>query len=274
MKLCYQVATPDVEISPAVTAFQGDIDTSLDILGEFGFQGVEFMTINPLKLDWAHIEKAATRNDLDIVLVCTGEIYGQQGLTFMDPDENIRLHAIKRVKEMMDFAAYFGAMINIGRVRGQYRDTLPRGLSYQYALEGFKSIAEYGEKKNVKIAIEPVTYMQTNFINTAAEAIQICKEVGSEQLKIMLDLFHLNIEEKDILQTIRDSKDDMIHIHLADNNRRYPGMGGFDFEKILGTIHETGYKGAVCTEIYQLPNQLEAVQGTARTLIPILQKLY
>lgn len=274
MKLCYQVATPDVAISPSVTAFQGDIDASLDILGEFGFQGVEFMTINPSELDWGHIEKAATRNDLDIVLVCTGEIYGQQGLTFMDPDENIRLQAIKRVKEMMDFAAYFGAMINIGRVRGQYRDTLPRGLSYQYALEGFKSIAEYGEKKNVKIAIEPVTYMQTNFINTAAEAIQICKEVGSEQLKIMLDLFHLNIEEKDILQTIRDSKDYNIHIHLADNNRRYPGMGGFDFEKILRTINETGYKGAVCTEIYQLPNQLEAAQGTARTLIPILQKLY
>ncbi|MDF2614191.1 MAG: Xylose isomerase protein barrel [Clostridia bacterium] len=273
MKLCYQVATPDVAIAPSVTAFQGDLDVSLDTLGELGFDGVEFMTLNPKELNWGQIEKLLSKNNLDLVLVCTGEIFGQEKLTFMDPDQAVRQQAIKRVKEIMDFAAYFGANINIGRVRGGFVDTLPRALSYEYALEGFTRLAEHGQRKNVKVAIEPVTYLQTNFINTAEEAIRICKEVGSDMLKIMLDIFHVNIEEKDIYQTIIDSKDYTIHMHLADNNRRYPGTCGLDFRKILTTLKETGYDGPVCTEIYQLPNQLEAAQGTALHLRPILNSL-
>lgn len=270
MKLCYQVATPDVEVSPSVTAFQGDLETSLATLGDMGFDGVEFMTINPMALDWGYIEKLACKNNLDIVLVCTGEIYGQQGLTFTDPKQEIRTKAIHRVKEMIDFAAYFGAHINIGRVRGQYVEHLPRGLSYQYALEAFRQIAAYGEKKNVKIAIEPVTYLQTNFINTVDEAIQVCKEVSSDYLKIMLDLFHSNIEEKDLYEAIRRGKDHTIHVHIADNNRRYPGRGGFDFQKIIQTLKDIEYDGAICTEIYQLPNQLEAAAGTIHTMKPLL----
>lgn len=273
MKLCYQVATPDVTLSPLVTAFQGDLETSLGTLGDMGFDGVEFMTINPMTLDWGYVEKVACKNNLDIVLVCTGEIYGQQGLTFTDPKQEIRTKAIHRVKEMIDFASYFGANINIGRVRGQYVDSIPRGLSYQYALEAFRQIAAYGEKKKVKIAIEPVTYLQTNFINTVDEAIKVCNEVGSDSLKIMLDLFHLNIEERDIYEAIEQGKDHNIHVHIADNNRRYPGMGGFDFTKILRSLKTAGYDGPICTEIYQLPNQLEAAEGTIRKIKPILANL-
>lgn len=273
MKLCYQVATPDVMIAPSVTAFQGDLSGSLETLSELGYDGVEFMTLNPNKLDWRQIEKLLSKHNLDLVLVCTGEIFGQEKLTFMDPDQAIREQAIKRIKEIMDFAACFGANINIGRVRGGYTDILPRELSYEYAVEGFSRLAEYGQLKHVKVAIEPVTYMQTNFINTSEEAIRICKDVGSDMLQIMLDIFHVNIEEKDIIKSIIDSKDYTMHVHLADNNRRYPGACGLDFTKILQTLKQTGYNGAICTEIYQLPHQLAAAQGAIEHLRPILNAL-
>ena len=76
MKLCYQVATPDVAISDSVTAYQGPLDKSFSDLSALGYDGVELMTLNPSKLDWDFVKKEAEKNNLDIALVCTGEIFG------------------------------------------------------------------------------------------------------------------------------------------------------------------------------------------------------
>ncbi|WHH60350.1 sugar phosphate isomerase/epimerase family protein [Petroclostridium sp. X23] len=274
MKLCYQVATPDVAISPAVTAFQGDLEYTFGSLGELGYDGVELMTLNPLQLDWDQVKKEAEKNKLDIALVCTGEIFGQLNLSFMDKDAEKRAEARKRVKEIIDFAAHLGAIINIGRVRGQFCNELPREVSYGYAIEAFKEISDYGGKKNVKIALENVTLMQTNFINTIEEAVKVVKDVDNEYFKIMMDVFHMNIEEKNMFEMIEKYAEYNIHVHLADNNRRYPGHCGLDFEKIINAFKQTGYDGAFCTEIFQIPDQETAARGAMEHLRPILNKIY
>lgn len=274
MKLCYQVATPDVAISPDVTAFQGTLDHSFGRLSELGYDGVELMTLNPHELNWDTVRKEAEKNKLDIALVCTGEIFGQLKLSFMDKDAGVREQAIKRVKEIIDFAASLDANINIGRVRGQYCKELPREVSYGYAIEAFKNISEYAGKKNVKIALETVTIMQTNFINTIGEAVNVIKDVDNENFKVMMDVFHLNIEEKNIFDVIKKYADYNIHVHLADKNRRYPGHCGMDFEKIISAFAETGYNGNFCTEIFQIPDQEAAAKGAIKHLRPIFDKVY
>ncbi|MDF2502066.1 MAG: Xylose isomerase protein barrel [Anaerosporomusa subterranea] len=274
MKLCYQVATPDVARSPAVTAFQGNLDYNFSKLAELGYDGVELMTLNPLELNWDQVKGEADKNKLDIVLVCTGEIFGQLKLSFMDKHADIRSKARERVKGIIDFAAHLGANINIGRVRGQYCDELPREVSYGYAIDAFKDISEYAGKRNVKIALETVTLMQTNFINTVQEAVDVVKNVDNEYFKMMMDIFHLNIEEKDMFEVIDKYAEYNIHVHLADNNRRYPGHCGFDFEKIIRAFKDTGYDGAYCTEIFQLPDQDTAAEGSIKHLRPIFNRIY
>ena len=274
MKLCYQVATPDVAVSPAVTAFQGKLEYIFGRLGELGYDGVELMTLNPLELNWDEVNKTAQRNNLDIVLVCTGEIFGQQKLSFMDKSLEVRNKARERVKEIIDFASYLGANINIGRVRGQYCDELPKEVSYGYAIEAFKDISDYAGRKSVNIALESVTLMQTNFVNTIEEAVKVVKDVDNQYFKIMMDIFHLNIEEKDMLEVIEKYKDYNIHVHLADNNRRYPGHCGFSFEKIIKAFKDSGYNGAFCTEIFQIPNQEIAAEESIKHLKPIFNKIY
>lgn len=274
MKLCYQVATPDVAIAPSVTAFQGKLSHSFKRLGELGYDGVELMTLNPLELDWDEVNREAERNNLDIVLVCTGEIFGQKKLSFMDKNAEVRQNARARVKEIIDFASYLGAYINIGRVRGQYCDELPKEVSYGYAIDAFKDISDYAGKKNVKIALETVTLMQTNFVNTVEEAVKVIKDVDNEYFRLMMDIFHLNIEEKDMFEVIKNYSKYNIHVHLADNNRRYPGHCGFDFEKITKSFKDVGYDGAFCTEIFQIPDQESAAKGAIKHLRPIFDKIY
>jgi sugar phosphate isomerase/epimerase len=274
MKLCYQVATPDVKISPDVTAFQGSLNRSFGKLGQMGYDGVELMTLNPKELNWDIVKKEAEKNKLSVVLVCTGEIFGQLKLSFMDKNTEIRIEAVKKVKEIIDFASFLGANINIGRVRGQYCREIPKEISYKYAVDAFKNISDYAGNKNVMIALENVTYMQTNFVNTLEEAAKVVRDVDNDYFRLMMDIYHMNIEEKDMFQVIEKYSKYNIHVHLADNNRRYPGSCGFNFEKIINTFKNSGYDGAFCTEIYQLPDQETSAAKSAEYLRPILDRIY
>ena len=274
MRLCYQVATPDVAVSDDVTAYQGLLAESFRALAELGYDGVEFMTLNPSVLSVEEIKRLEEAYGLKVVLVCTGEIFGQLGLSYTDPDAERRAEALRRTKEIIDFAAVLNAKINIGRIRGQYRRELTKEETETYAVEAFRTIADYAAPKGVDIALESVTIMQTNFINTLAEAAAMVDRVDRSNFRLMMDVFHLNLEEKDLFAAIRRYSDYNIHVHLADNNRRYPGHCGLDFEKILRTFHETGYDGAFTTEIYQIPDMKGAARGAAEHLRPILRRVY
>lgn len=274
MRFCYQVATPDVAIADSVTAYQGPLEKSFSELAALGYKGVELMTLNPSKLDWDFVKSEAEKNGLKVVLVCTGEIWGQLGLSYTSPKAEVRAEAIARSKEIIDFAAHLGANINIGRVRGQYCAELTKEQTEEYAIAAFRELADYAAPKNVQIALETVTIMQTNFINTCAEGADMVERVDRPNFKLMLDVFHLNLEEKNLFDAIRQYSKYNIHVHLADNNRRYPGHCGMDFEKIISTFKECGYDGAFTTEIFQIPSMEGAAKGAIEHLQPIFDKVY
>ena len=274
MKLCYQVATPDVAIAESVTAYQGPLQKTFGDLAKLGYDGVELMTIDPMKLDWNEVRKTAADLDLTVGLVCTGEIFGQLGLSFADPDAGRRTEAIERVKGIIDFAASQNAKVNIGRVRGQYRPGIAHEQTEEWAVAAFQAISDHAAPKGVQIAVENVTIMQTNFLNTMDECRRIIEMTDRPNFKAMIDVFHLNIEEKDMYKAIRDNADINIHVHLSDNNRRYPGHCGMDFEKIIRTFKETGYDDLFCTEVFQYPSMEDCARLAIEHLAPIFEKVY
>ena len=274
MKFCYQVATPDVTVSPDVTAFQGRLEDSLDFLAGLGYDGVEFMTLNPDKLDRDRVRKELERRNLMVSLVCTGEIFGQLKLSYMDKNPDVRREAVARSKGIVDFASLLGANINIGRVHGMFYHDVERETSLGWLTDALRDLCDHAGERNVQVALENVTIMQTNVMNTCAEAAAVCDRVARPNCKIMMDVFHMNLEEKDMFQTIRDYASCNIHVHLADNNRRYPGNCGLDFGKIVRAFRDAGYDGAFTTEIFQLPSQEEAARGAMEHLAPIFKNVY
>ena len=274
MKLCYQVATPDVAIADSVTAYQGPLQKTFGDIAAYGYDGVELMTIDPGKLNWDEVKKTAEDLGLVVGLVCTGEIYGQLGLSFADPDAGRRREAVDRVNGIIDFAASQNAKVNIGRVRGQYRPDVAREQTEEWAVEAFQAISDHAAPKGVMIALENVTIMQTNFINTMAEARRIIDMTDRPNFRAMMDVFHLNLEERDIYQAIRDYADINVHVHLCDNNRRYPGNCGLDFERIIQTFHDVGYDDLYSTEVFQLPSMEECAKRSIAYLAPIFQRVY
>ncbi|NDL68746.1 sugar phosphate isomerase/epimerase family protein [Anaerotalea alkaliphila] len=270
MKLCYQIATPDVRKSAAVTSYQEELEKTFSTLCDLGYEGVELMSRNPKELDWDRIRSLSRQFNLEIVMICTGEVFGQDGLTLTHPNTEVRELAFKRAKELIDFAAFFSANINIGRFRGQYVEARPDEETYALAVEVIRELARYAESKGVTIVIEPVTMLQTNFINSTSEAIELIEKVDEPAFKLMIDIYHSNIEDKCICESIRESKGHLAHMHFADNNRRIPGTCGLDFKKIVDTLREINYEGPVALEMFQLPDQHTAARKSSEFLKPLI----
>ena len=274
MKLCYQVATPDVAVSSSVTAYQGSLQKTFGDLAKLGYDGVELMTLDPGKLNWNEVRDTAKQHKLHVGMVCTGEIFGQLGLSFTDLDAAVRGMAVNRVKDIIDFAAFLHAKVNIGRVRGQYRPDVPREQTEAWAIEAFRAICDYAMPKDVEIALESVTILQTNFVNTLAEAKGMIDLIDRDNFRLMIDVFHINIEEKDLLEAIRKYSPYNIYVHLSDNNRRFPGNCGLNFERIIQSFSDCGYDGVFCIEILQIPSMEQSARESISHLAPILHRVY
>lgn len=274
MQLCYQVATPDVTREKRITAYQAPLEEAFSTLSQIGYDGVELMSIDPGRLDRPGLLRLAQDFGLSICMVCTGEVFGQMGLTFTSPDPGIRRAALEKLKELASFAGKCGTNINIGRVRGVYMDTVAREQTEAWAAEALQELCDYALPRRVQVILEEVSFFETNFINTLGEAKRMLDTVQRPNCKLMMDVFHMHIEERDMYRAIADHIGDTVHVHLSDSNRRYPGQAGIDFDRVIQSFCECGYDGNFCTEIVQQPSAPEAAARAYAHLAPLFEKHY
>jgi sugar phosphate isomerase/epimerase len=118
---------------------------------------------------------------------------------------------------------------------------------WQWAIESLKQCYEHGMKEGVRLALEPLNRFETYFLNRHDQALLLAEAVGPF-CGVCLDAFHMNIEEVDMFQAIRNVGSRLNDFHVADNNRMACGMGNLDWKRIIDTLRETGYTGALTVE--------------------------
>ncbi|MCH8023226.1 MAG: TIM barrel protein, partial [Candidatus Marinimicrobia bacterium] len=127
-------------------------------------------------------------------------------------------------------------------------------------VEAIKVVA--GKATEVKFALEPINRYETDLINTVVAGLSLVDKVGLDNFGLLLDTFHMNIEEKDIAASIKDAGDRMFHLHIADSNRWYPGGGHTDFAAIVEALDRIDYKAFISAEIMPLPDSDTAAAKT------------
>ena len=136
---------------------------------------------------------------------------------------------------------------------------------WKWAVESLQEVQEYASKAGVKLGLEPLNRFETYFMSRAAQALALAEAVGPK-CGVCLDAFHLNIEEADPYAAIRSARGRLVDFHVADNNRMAPGMGHWDWLKLVGTLKTIGYDGALTVEFVapidrtpanQYPNAIE-----------------
>ena len=118
---------------------------------------------------------------------------------------------------------------------------------WQWVVAGLQEVYALTEKHGIRIALEPLNRFETYFLNRADQAVALAKAVGPN-CGVCLDVFHMNIEEVDMHAAIRASKERLVDVHVAENNRLAPGMGRIDWAALVKTLNDCGYKGALTME--------------------------
>jgi len=224
---------------PSWTAFDQDINT----LAELGYDGIEISLADPADLAADRLEKVLAGRGLTMCSVATGASYFDEGLCLTSPDASVRARAIERLKAHVDLAARFEAVIVIGQMQGFKSDEPDRDTANARTVECLQEVASYAETKGVLLVLEPVNRFEVGHNHTTAEVLELIDRVGSPALTIMLDSFHINIEESSLDGPVQLAASRLGHVHVFENHRGLFGTGHMDLGLILRTTLEIGYQG-------------------------------
>ncbi|GAG56213.1 unnamed protein product [marine sediment metagenome] len=264
MKKSIVVSTQPTKFS--ALAFKEDFEESIKKVAKLRFDGAELAVRNPKDLKVNDVINIIKENNLEVPAIGTGQAYGEEGLSFSDPDEVIRKMAVERINDQIVFASNFNAQVIIGLIRGKIEEGVNRAEAEEWTIDCLRKCTEFAKEYDVRLTLEPVNRYESNFINTLNEGIEFIKRVGASNLGLLADTFHMNIEEISIYNSIIQAKDYISHVHFADSNRWAPGCGHLDFAKIVQTLKKIGYQGYVSAEILPLPDPDTAARITAETL--------
>jgi sugar phosphate isomerase/epimerase len=264
MKFSIVLSTQPTSFS--ALAYKGKLSENISKIKMYGYDGIELAVRDPNLLDLNQLNSVLKKNNLPVPAIGTGQAYGEEGLSLTHPDEQIRRKAIERIKSQIKFAEQYNAVVIIGLVRGKKETDLSFERVEDLLIESLNECASSNE--NIKIAIEPINRYETNLINTVNSGLLLLEKLHKDNVGLLLDTFHMNIEEPSIIESIRNAKEKLFHFHIADSNRWYPGAGHIDFKIILETLGEINYSGFVSAEILPVPDPDTAAEKTIEYLRP------
>jgi sugar phosphate isomerase/epimerase len=209
-----------------------------------GFDGVELAITNPGLLDSSAIAEALTAAGLQLLSITTGQAASLDGLSLSSEDDTVRRRAIDRIREHMRFAEPWDAVVIIGSLRGADGNA-------SLLVEALRICAR--SNPSIRLALEPLNRYETHLVHTVKDALQLLDKVGAENLGVLFDTFHANIEESSIGEAIQQAGDRLFHVHLADSNRWVPGYGHTDFSLVWHALDGVHYARGVVLESLPLP---------------------
>lgn len=253
-------------------ALKDDLELNLRKVANLGFDGVELAVRDPNSLDTAVLRTALRETGLPVCAIGTGEAYGEEGLSFTSSEALVRRKAVERIRSQVDFSGEIGCpIVIIGLIRGRASSDEPgRERAKVLVVDALKECAQYAFDKGIAFALEPINRYETNLVNTVDEGLSLLKEVGRENMGLLVDTFHMNIEEPSMEESLRKAGNLILHVHIADSNRWAPGCGHIDFPSILKVLEEAGYDGFLSAEILPKPNPDESARLAANYMSKLL----
>jgi 5-keto-L-gluconate epimerase len=251
-------------------ALRGDLEANLARSAGWGYNGVELAIRDPRLVDAPELCSLLAKHRLVMPAIGTGQAWVEEHLSLTDTDSALRAAAIERIGLQVQLAgrlrasgvapAEGGVAVILGLIRGR----TPAGRTPAWALDcladGLQECARAAEAAGARLALEPVNRYETDLINTVDEGVALIERVASPALGLLLDTFHMNIEEPSIEESVRRTAARIFHFHVADSNRWYPGAGHLGFGSILAALAKTGYAGFVSGEFLPRPDADRAAQ--------------
>lgn len=216
-----------------------------------GFDAVEIPVEYPDRIDARKVKEALRENDLDAI-VC-GAFGPSRDLTNDDPE--IHKNCFNYIRDCLDMCNAWGAKFFAGPMYssvGKARMVPPeqRKKEWERAVTNVYEVCKMAQGRGLEIALEPLNRFESDMINTVSDALKLLSDINHPAAKIMLDGFHMTIEEPCLEHSITAAGDKLIHLQVSENHRGTPGTGQTAWQSLKKGLQNINYKGAVSIESF------------------------
>ena len=254
---------PQIKTGPWI--FWENLEESMRKAAEMGFDGIELFTASGDAISSEILKKLLDQYKLQLAAVGTGAGKVVHGLTLTDTNSAIRENAIAFIKEMMEFGAAFSAPAIIGSMQGSAVQGDLHGYSIALLAEALHVLDQHAASLGVKLIYEPLNRYETNLLNTLEDGAAFIEQNKFKNIQLLADLFHMNIEEENPIDSIQKNFPYIGHVHFADSNRRPIGYGHTQMKGIADALIASGYDGYVSAEALPWPDPELAAAQTIRS---------
>ncbi len=254
---------PEARGGPFV--FWDDLATGCAHAAELGFDAVEIFPPDAAALTRAKVAQVLGDHGLKCAAVGTGAGWVKHKLRLTDPDITVRQRATDFVREIIDAAGALSAPAIIGSMQGRWGEGVTREQALAWLGEGLTALAEPAARHNVPLLYEPLNRYETNLFNRQAEAAGYLHSLGLPSIKLLCDLFHMNLEEASLAGALQAAGPRVGHVHFADSNRQAIGLGHTDLSPIMAALREIKYTGYLSAEVLPLPDSVAAARQTMKS---------
>ncbi|GAB4003987.1 sugar phosphate isomerase/epimerase [Spirosoma migulaei] len=261
MKSCVTIAlVPQIKTGPWI--YWNDLEASMAKASALGFDGVELFTASAEAISPQRVAQLADQYKLQIGAVGTGTGKVIHGLTLTDPDPAIRAQAVAFITDMIAFGAELGAPAIIGSMQGNVAPGVEHEQALNWLADGLNTLGHRAGEQGVNLIYEPLNRYETNLINRLESGVSLLNSLTTKQVVLLADLFHMNIEETSLSESIRLAGPFIGHVHFADSNRRPISMGHTAMDDVAVALNEIGYSGFISAEAFPYPDPDQAAKQT------------
>jgi D-psicose/D-tagatose/L-ribulose 3-epimerase len=229
-------------------------DDGLGLVGRakaLGFDVLEIAVEDPDLITAARLRAAG--EEAGVAFTVCGAFGPDRDLSHEDPA--VRATAMEYVRRCVDLAAELGAPHFVGPMysavgRTRMLEPLERDAQRALAVESLKRLAEHAAQRGVRLAVEPLNRFETDLVNTTEQALELLDRVGADGVGILLDTFHMNIDEKSIGDAIRLAGDALLQVHTCENDRGTPGTGHVPWEELFAALRDIDFGGPLVIESF------------------------
>ncbi|MGQ9781632.1 MAG: sugar phosphate isomerase/epimerase family protein [Nitrososphaeria archaeon] len=245
---------------------QKEFEAATSFLKELGYHGIIIPLMFNMDVLVKKVKEIVDSHQIKVSGLATDHYYTSLDYHLTNPNSAVKARALDMMMSGISVSSTFSAPLIIGLIRGGNMKDERSSIWLHAAL---KILDKKAKDMNVQILIEPLNHYETNHVNSIAEAYDLIDSLGLEKTGILINSYHMNIEERDYEQPIIYAKDRIWHVKFSDTNRLAPGLGHIDFNSIVNSLKKIGYDGWYSVECLPRPNSRDA----ATVSISFLKKM-